>query len=143
MYVLIQLRQSTEEESPETEGFYAKVEFEDVKNYEQNGSNKVASDMFADYSGSGYVYLQSGWGEVKFDIPRAGKYKITLVTNADCYKENWLYIDNDGAGVVRTSGNTWSEHTAEFNLTKGNHKFGVSSNWGYVALDYVIIEEVQ
>ncbi len=135
--------QSTEEESPETEGFYAKVEFEDVKNYEQNGSNKVASDMFADYSGSGYVYLQSGWGEVKFDIPRAGKYKITLVTNADCYKENWLYIDNDGAGVVRTSGNTWSEHTAEFNLTKGNHKFGVSSNWGYVALDYVIIEEVQ
>lgn len=132
--------EKTDGEITEEGKFFAKVEFEDIKSYEQNGSNKVASDAFGDYSGAGYVYLQSGWGEVQFNVPRTGNYKITIVSNADSYKENWLYLDNDSAGTLMTPGNTWSEHTVECELTEGNHKFGVSTHWGYVALDYVIID---
>ena len=133
---------STEGETGSDSGFATKIEFEDEKRFENNGSNKVASDMFSGYSGSGYVYLVSGWGEVGFTVPRSGEYKITVVTNADSYKENWLYLDENGAGTLYTDGNRWQESTATYNLSAGQHKFGVSSNWGYTALDYVVVEEV-
>lgn len=122
---------------------YSKViEFEDANRFEANGSNKIAKDQFSGYSGSGYLYLVSGWGEVGFTVPADGEYKITIVSNADSYKENWLYLDNDGAGALKTSGNKWQKDTYTFKLTKGTHKFGVSSSWGYTALDYVKVEAV-
>ena len=118
------------------------IEFEDANRFESNGSNKIANDQFSGYSGSGYLYLVSGWGEVNFTVPADGEYKITIASNADSYKENWLYLDNDGAGALKTSGNKWQEDTYTFTLTKGTHKFGVSSSWGYTALDYVKVEAV-
>lgn len=142
---------SSEEESSEVEEsssvvekdeFATRFEFEDANRYEQNGNNRVESGTFSGYSGSGYLYLASGWGEVGFDVPTDGEYKITIVTNADSYKENWLYLDNDGAGTLTTSGNKWEEHTAYYDLTAGEHKFGVSTSWGYTALDYVDVELV-
>ena len=95
--------------------------------------------MFSGYSGSGYVYLEAGWSEVQFTVPSDGTYTITLVSNADSYKENWLYLDDTSAGTLLTQGNQWNEHTAEYTLSAGTHKFGVSSSWGYTALDYVRI----
>lgn len=141
--------QSSEEESSEVESssvvggeeFATKYEFEDANRYEQNGSNAVATD-FAGYSGNGYLYLTSGWGEVGFSVPTTGKYEITIVTNADQYKENWLYLDDNGAGTLTTSGNKWEAHTGIYTLTAGEHKFGVSTSWGYVGLDYVTVEPV-
>ena len=137
---------STEETTtqPAKDDKYSEVvEFEDAKRYEQNGSNKIETKDFPGYSGKGYLYLVSGWGEVGFTVPKDGKYKITLVSNADSYKENWLYLDNDGAGTLKTSGNKWESYTATYDLKAGTHKFGVSTSWGYTALDYVKIEAVE
>lgn len=125
-----------------TTTFQTKIEFEKANRFESNGSNKIANDQFSGYSGSGYLYLVSGWGEVNFTVPADGEYKITIASNADSYKENWLYLDNDGAGALKTSGNKWQEDTYTFTLKKGTHKFGVSSSWGYTALDYVKVEAV-
>ncbi len=116
------------------------IEFEDANKYEQNGSNYIDSSMFSGYSGSGYLYLVSGWGEVNFTVPQDGEYKLTIATNADSYKENWLYLDDNGAGTLQTSGNNWGTYTVTSYLSAGTHKFGVSSSWGYTALDYVKVE---
>ena len=85
-----------------------------------------------------YIWKPDG---VKFSstVPSDGTYTITLVSNADSYKENWLYLDDTSAGTLLTQGNQWNEHTAEYTLSAGTHKFGVSSSWGYTALDYVRI----
>ena len=132
-----------EAQAAETSSTYKEViEFEDANRYEQNGSNYIDSSMFSGYSGSGYLYLVSGWGEVNFTVPYDGEYKITLVSNADTYKENWLYLDENGAGTLYTSGNCWQESTYTVDLTAGEHKFGVSTSWGYTALDYAVIEAV-
>lgn len=71
-----------------SEKYQTRIEFEDVNRFEQNGRNRVDSSMFSGYSGSGYVYLEAGWGEVNFTVPQDGDYKITIATNADQYKEN-------------------------------------------------------
>ena len=142
---------SSEEESSEVEEsssvgekdeFATRFEFEDANRYEQNGNNRIEASTFSGYSGNGYLYLASGWGEVAFNVSTDGEYKITIVTNADSYKENWLYLDNDGAGTLTTSGNQWEAYTAYYDLTAGEHKFGVSTSWGYTALDYVDVELV-
>ena len=117
------------------------IQFEDVNKFSSDSGNGIRND-FSDYSGSGYVYLASGWAEVNFTVPEDGEYRITVVTNSDQYKENWLYLDNDGAGKVYTEGNKWTATTNQYTLSKGEHKFGVSSDWGYVGLDYVIVEPV-
>lgn len=116
------------------------IEFEDANNFEQNGQNYIDSSMFHGYSGSGYVYLVSGWSEVNFNIPQSGDYKITVVTNADSYKENWWYLDETQSGALLTSGNQWEPYTVTSYLSAGWHKFGVSAEWGYTALDYCVIE---
>lgn len=117
-------------------------QFEDAKSFSSDSGNKIGNDQFSEYSGNGYVYLTSGWAETKFNIKEAGKYKIKLASNSDQYKENWLYLDSQSMGTLKTEANKWNEHELELNLSAGEHKFGVSSNWGYVALDYVSIEKV-
>lgn len=119
---------------------YQKIEFEDANYFSSDSGNRIDNQMFSGYSGNGFVYLTSGWAEVNFNISQAGNYKITLASNSDQYKENWLYLDDNGAGTLKTEANKWSTTTYEYYLSAGSHKFGVSSNWGYVALDYVIIE---
>lgn len=129
-------------ETPDVSGEKSIVEFEDVNSFSNDYGNKIANDQFSGYSGNGYVYLASGWAEVKFNIKEAGKYKLTLVSNSDQYKENYLYIDNESVGILKTEGNKWNEAEQTVNLSVGEHKFGVSSSWGYVALDYILIEKV-
>lgn len=109
--------------------FQTKIEFEKANRFEQNGRNRIDKSLFSGYSGDGYVYLEAGWGEVNFTVPQDGNYKITIATNADSYKENWLYLDDNGAGTLKTSGNKWQTDTQTVYLTKGTHKFGVSANW--------------
>ncbi len=134
---------STEPEEPSVDDTSVmKIEFEDANRFEQNGSNRIESNTFSGYSGDGYLYLVSGWGEVGFTVPESGEYKLTLVSNADSYKENWLYLDDNGAGTLCTSGNQWDNYTATYTLSAGTHKFGVSTSWGYTALDYVLVEAV-
>ena len=41
-----------------------RYEFEYANRYEQNGQNRIENSKFPGYSGSGYLYLESGWGEV-------------------------------------------------------------------------------
>ena len=118
------------------------IEFEDANNFEQNGDNYIDSYMFSGYSGSGYLYLVSGWGEVNFNVPQDGEYRITVVTNADAYKENWWYLDESDSGALLTTGNQWEQYAVTSYLSAGWHKFGVSAEWGYTALDYCIIELV-
>ena len=55
-----------------TTTFQTKIEFEKANRFEANGSNKIAKDQFSGYSGSGYLYLVSGWGEVNTPT----RYKI-------------------------------------------------------------------
>lgn len=57
-------------------------------------------------------------------MPQDGNYKITIVTNADSYKENWLYLDNDGAGSLKTSGNKWQEDTYTLKSYDGKKEEG-------------------
>ncbi len=118
----------------------SRYEFEHANRFEQNGKNRIDSTLFSGYSGSGYVYLESGWGEVQFNVPSAGRYRLTIVTNADTYKENYLYLDDNSAGTLRTSGNRWESYTQTVYLSAGTHKYGVSTGWGYTALDYVVVE---
>ena len=122
--------------------FETVIEFEDAKRFEQNGRNELDSSRFSGYSGSGYLYLVSGWGEVGFTVPQDGEYRITVVSNADTYKENWLYLDESSAGTLYTASNRWESHTVTSWLSAGEHKFGVSASWGYTALDYVRVEAV-
>lgn len=117
-----------------------RYEFEYANRYEQNGQNRIENSKFSGYSGSGYLYLESGWGEVSFSVANSGNYKVTIVTNADSYKENFLYLDDTSAGTLYTSGNKWEAFTQTLYLTAGEHKYGVSADWGYIALDYVIVE---
>lgn len=117
-------------------------EFENANSFSTNSGNKIANDTFKGYSGNGYVYLASGWSETKFNIKEAGKYKLTISSNSDQYKENWLYLDNNSAGKLCTNPNTWNKTEYVCDLSAGEHKFGVSSNWGHVALDNVTIEKV-
>lgn len=119
--------------------FQQKIEFEDANHFSSDSGNKIDT-YYSNYSGSGYVYLTSGWAEVNFTVPSDGKYKITIASTSDQHKENWLYFDNDGAGTLNTESAGWGVSTYEYSLTAGTHKFGVSTNWGYVALDYVIIQ---
>lgn len=125
-----------------TNSFKQIIEFEDANHFSADNGNAVRNDQFTGYSGSGYVYLASGWADVNFTVPNDGQYKITIVTTSDQYKENWLYLDNSAAGKLFTNAGSWNTTTNEYTLTKGQHKFGVSSNWGYVALDHVIVESV-
>lgn len=118
----------------------SRYEFEDANRYEQNGQNRIENSNFPGYSGSGYLYLESGWGEVSFSVTDAGNYKITIVTNADSSKENFLYLDDTSKGTLVTNGNGWQPFTQTVYLTAGEHKYGVSTGWGYVALDYVTVE---
>ncbi|GFI21407.1 mannan endo-1,4-beta-mannosidase [Lachnospiraceae bacterium] len=118
----------------------SRYEFEYANRYEQNGQNRIENSTFPGYSGSGYLYLESGWGEVAFSVTNSGNYKLTIVTNADSYKENFLYLDDTSAGTLHTSGNKWEAFTQTVYLTAGEHKYGVSTDWGYTALDYVIVE---
>ena len=122
--------------------FETVIEFEDAKRFEQNGRNELDSSRFSGYSGSGYLYLVSGWGEVGFTVPQDGEYRITVVSNADTYKENWLYLDESSVGTLYTASNRWESHTVTSWLSAGEHKFGVSTSWGYTALDYVRVEAV-
>ena len=39
-----------------------RYEFEYANRYEQNGQNRIENSTFPGYSGSGYLYLESGWG---------------------------------------------------------------------------------
>lgn len=116
------------------------IEFEDAANYESGGDSRIESSQFRNYSGSGYLYLASGWGDVSFSVPHDGEYTITIASNADSYKENYLYLDDTDAGKLTTDGNGWQEYTNTYYLSEGSHKFGVSADWGYTALDYVKIE---
>lgn len=127
--------------SPETNSKSGnRYEFEYANCYEQNGQNRIENSTFPGYSGSGYLYLESGWGEVSFSVATSGNYRITIVTNADSYKENFLYLNENSAGTLRTSGNKWEAFTQTVYLTAGEHKYGVSADWGYTALDYVVVE---
>ena len=125
-----------------TNSFKQMIEFEDAKHFSADNGNAVRNDQFSGYSGSGYVYLASGWADVSFTVPNDGRYKITIVTTSDQYKENNLYLDNNSAGKLTTNANTWNKQEYVVDLSAGQHKFGASSNWGYVALDYVSIKEV-
>ena len=102
------------------------IEFENSANYESNGNNSIESSQFSGYSGNGYLYLASGWGDVSFTVPEDGEYKITIASNADSYKENWLYLDDNGAGTLNTSGNYWQEDTNTYYLSKGFVKFAIN-----------------
>ncbi|WP_143316519.1 cellulase family glycosylhydrolase [Clostridium sp. HBUAS56017] len=126
----------------DTNSFKKVVEFESAKHFSLGRGNAIRKDLFNGYSGNGFVYLVSGWADVNFTVPSDGNYKITIVTNSDQYKENWLYLDKDSAGKLCTNAGSWTKTTNEYTLSKGQHKFGVSSDWGYVALDYVLIEKV-
>jgi len=77
---------------------------------------------------------------VSFNVATSGNYKLTIITNADSYKENFLYLDENSAGTLYTSGNKWEAFTQTVYLTPGEHKYGVSTDWGHTALDYVIVE---
>ena len=101
--------------SKASQKYQTRIEFEDANRFEQNGKNRIDSSMFSGYSGSGYVYLEEGWGEVNFSVPQDGDYKITIATNADQYKENWLYLDNDGAGQIKTGAPSRSDRVAKYN----------------------------
>lgn len=125
--------------SPSGEIIY---EFESANHFSNDYGNKVANDAFSGYSGDGYVYLASGWADVEFDIPEDGEYKITIAATSDQYKENWLYLNDSSAGTLKTDADGWGMTTGTYQLKAGKHKFGVSTSWGYVALDYIKVEKV-
>lgn len=116
-----------------------KIEFEDYNRYASG--NSIETSM-SGYSGKGYLYLKSGWGEVGFTVSKSGNYTITIASNSDQYKENYLYLDNSSAGTLYTKGGSWQKDSYKVYLSKGTHKFGVSTGWGYVGLDYVLIAGV-
>ena len=128
--------------SADSGSYYEKVEFETANRFSSDSGNRVENNQFSGYSGSGYVYLASGWADVTFPITEAGKYNITITSTSDQYKENWLYLDDSSAGTLKTEAGSWNSYTYTCDLTEGTHKFGVSTSWGYVALDNVKVEKV-
>ena len=99
-----------------TNSFKQMIEFEDAKHFSADNGNAVRNDQFSGYSGSGYVYLASGWADVSFTVPNDGRYKITIVTTSDQYKENNLYLDNNSAGKLTTNANTLQPFDVEISL---------------------------
>ena len=124
------------------------LEFEDAKSFSEDDGNKIVlgdSCEFEGYSGTGYVFMQSGYAQVKFNVTTAGKYKVTIYSNADSDKENYLFDDTetiDGTKLNTTAGTQWSTQSVEITFGVGQHKVGISSDWGYTAFDKMVIESL-
>jgi mannan endo-1,4-beta-mannosidase len=137
--------ETAEEETQEKEPFVPEV----VGTYEAEdaafqGDVSVASSR-AGYSGSGYASGFSADGDscmFEIAISEEGFYDLGFATAASDYKENYVSVDGEQIGTI-ASGE--EEGFSEAFLTRvyleqGTHEVAVSKYWGYIDLDYLVVQ---
>ena len=106
---------------------------------------KVRTDIEG-YSGTGYVgefSTSNSVLEIPFEVPSDGKYQITVVNNCSGnYKENNAFVDNKAIGTIYSyETKDWQSSVFySIDLTKGEHTFKITKNWGYFNVDYILVE---
>lgn len=127
---------------------YIKIEPSNVQIYE--GENvtplRLQNTVYSAAGASGGKYLALKDGDVTFNlsIPTTGNYKISVTARGlgDAGRTNDFAIDNNapiGIEMVSTSWNQYSISNSQ-NLTAGNHTLNITKSWGYVDIDYLVVE---
>ena len=92
-----------------------------------------------------------GWAEgltaegdsvtVSVSVDQDGFYDLTFCqASSGGHKENYVLVDGQNVGVTIAESGAFQEHTLpRVSLSAGTHEVTVSSYWGYVKLDYLLV----
>ena len=137
----------TDEEiaEPEFENGKLKLELESAKL-----NNCVVYGDFKDASGGfciGKMDFEDSTAELTFDVPEAGRYKVTVVYTAGYGDASGLVRvgqGNEREIVYKTTGewNVFADTSFVEDLAQGTNTIRFRKSNGYASLDYVVIEKV-
>lgn len=96
------------------------------------------------YSGSGYATGFSEDGDAcifSVEISEPGFYDLGFATSANDYKENYVSVDGEQIGTIASSEKTFTEaFLSRVYLEQGSHDIEVSKYWGWIDLDYLVVQ---
>ncbi len=129
--------QSAEPFVPEVIGTY---EAEDA----QLKGNVSIGNSREGYSGSGYATGFSADADAcafSVEIGENGFYDLGLATAASDYKENYVIVDGESVGTIASDDAEFTtSYLTRIYLTKGTHEVEVSKYWGWIDLDYLVVQ---
>jgi mannan endo-1,4-beta-mannosidase len=106
--------------------------------------NVKKADSRKGYSGSGYVSGFSQDGDsctFEIQISENGFYDLGFATAAGDYKENYVSVDGEQLGTITSEADSFSEvFLSRVYLEQGAHRVEVSKYWGYIDLDYLVVQ---
>lgn len=96
------------------------------------------------YSGNGYATGFSEDGDAcifSVEISEPGFYDLGFVTSANDYKENYVSVDGEQIGTIASAEKTFTEaFLSRIYLEQGSHDIEVSKYWGWIDLDYLVVQ---
>ena len=129
--------QSAEPFVPEVIGTY---EAEDA----QLKGNVSIGNSREGYSGRGYATGFSADTDAcafSVEIGEDGFYDLGLATAAGDYKENYVSVDGESVGTVPSDNTEFTtSYLTRVYLTSGTHEVEVSKYWGWIDLDYLVVQ---
>jgi mannan endo-1,4-beta-mannosidase len=136
---------TAEEETQEKEPFVPEV----IGTYEAEdavfqGGVSAASSRTG-YSGSGYASGFSADGDsctFEIAISEEGFYDLGFATAASGYKENYVSVDGEQIGTIASGDEDGfsEDFLTRVYLEQGTHEVAVSKYWGYIDLDYLVVQ---
>jgi mannan endo-1,4-beta-mannosidase len=137
--------ETAEEETQEKEPFVPEV----VGTYEAEDAafqgDVSAASSRAGYSGSGYASGFSADGDsctFEIAISEEGFYDLGFATAASGYKENYVSVDGEQIGTIASGDEDGfsEDFLTRVYLEQGTHEVAVSKYWGYIDLDYLVVQ---
>lgn len=96
------------------------------------------------YSGNGYATGFSEDGDAcifSVEISEPGFYDLGFATSANDYKENYVSVDGEQIGTIASTEKTFTEtFLSRIYLEQGSHDIEVSKYWGWIDLDYLVVQ---
>jgi mannan endo-1,4-beta-mannosidase len=136
---------TAEEETQEKEPFVPEV----VGTYEAEDAafqgDVSAASSRTGYSGSGYASGFSADGDsctFEIAISEEGFYDLGFATAASGYKENYVSVDGEQIGTIASGEEDGfsEDFLTRVYLEQGTHEVAVSKYWGYIDLDYLVVQ---
>lgn len=129
---------------------YIKIESTTTETYQGEQVTLTGDNTIYNAEGttSQDYYLDSKGANVTFNlkIPTAGNYKITILGKGDntAGRTNDFVIDGIAGTTtaIEMVSASWTLYTisTSYNFTAGNHTLEMIKSWGYVGLDYLLVE---
>ena len=120
-----------------------KFESEAEKGALEGNAAVLASNFLGDYTGDGFVTIDSEGDGVSFDvdIPAKGSYNITLTMAADTKGlANLITVDGNGMTEFKAATTEFGETVAENVLIEeGKHTIGIRAGDGHIYVDSLTI----